>query len=376
MEYPIKGVISVLSETFSVAKKNATALERHDLLLGDLASLSTTSKGNLVAAINETFLKEGNLSMLTTTSKANLVGAINEVAAKADAISTTIVDALDSTEATSALSANQGRVLKEICDTNSTQIGDLTAAQVIVLDVLTSTDATKALSANMGKSLDTAMTGVVGRIGVLETNQVTVANDLVTIDPKVALAATQGKLLNDNIGDLSSLDTSSKADLVGAINEVSAKADGIATTIVDALDSTDVAAALSANQGRILNELTKTNLSLIGGLTAAQVIVLNVLTSTDATKALSANMGKSLDTSISSVVGRIGVLETNQVTVANDLVTTDPKVALAATQGNVLMGKIGDLSIKCGELSDLASDKGHVSLVSAINEIYAALFGV
>ena len=103
--------------------------------------------------------------------------------------------------------------------------------------------------------------------------------------------------------------------------------------------------------------------------------MLDVLTSTDATKALSANMGKSLDTSISSVVGRIGVLETNQVTVANDLVTTDPKVALAATQGNVLVGKIGDLSIKCGELSDLASDKGHVSLVSAINEIYAALFG-
>ena len=255
-------------------------------------------------------------------------------------------------------------------------IGGLAAAQVIVVDVLTSGDATQALSANMGKSLDTAMTGVVGRIGVLETNQVTVANDLVTIDPKVALAATQGKFLNENIGDLSSLDTSSKADLVGAINEVSAKADGIATTIVDTLDSTEVSEALSANQGRVLKELSDTNLSLIGGLTAAQVIVLDVLTSTDATKALSANMGKSLDTSISSVVGRIGVLETNQVTVANDLVTTDPKVALAATQGNVLVGKIGDLSIKCGELSDLASGKGHVNLVSAINEIYAALFGV
>ena len=59
--------------------------------IGDLNSLTTTEKGNLVGAVNEVNNKAnanekniGDLTKLTTTEKGNLVGAVNEVNKKAD----------------------------------------------------------------------------------------------------------------------------------------------------------------------------------------------------------------------------------------------------------------------------------------------------
>ena len=59
--------------------------------IGDLNSLTTTEKGNLVGAVNEVNNKAnanekniGDLTKLTTTEKGNLVGAVNEVNNKAD----------------------------------------------------------------------------------------------------------------------------------------------------------------------------------------------------------------------------------------------------------------------------------------------------
>ena len=60
--------------------------------IGDLNSLNTTEKGNLVGAVNEVNNKAnanekniGDLTKLTTTEKGNLVGAVNEVNNKANA---------------------------------------------------------------------------------------------------------------------------------------------------------------------------------------------------------------------------------------------------------------------------------------------------
>ena len=59
--------------------------------IGDLNSLTTTEKGNLVGAVNEVNNKAnanekniGDLTKLNTTEKGNLVGAVNEVNNKAD----------------------------------------------------------------------------------------------------------------------------------------------------------------------------------------------------------------------------------------------------------------------------------------------------
>jgi 23S rRNA pseudoU1915 N3-methylase RlmH len=60
---------------------------------GDLVTLNTTSKSNLVSAINEVLTKEGDLSTLSTTVKSNLVVAINEVFSIANSGANVIDDA-------------------------------------------------------------------------------------------------------------------------------------------------------------------------------------------------------------------------------------------------------------------------------------------
>jgi hypothetical protein len=54
--------------------------------IGTLASLTTTSKGNLVAAVNEVDADIGVLSTLTTAAKTSAVAAINEVDGLVDGI--------------------------------------------------------------------------------------------------------------------------------------------------------------------------------------------------------------------------------------------------------------------------------------------------
>lgn len=65
-----------------------------DAMIGNLSALTTTAKGNLVAAVNEldTLITAadgeiGNLSSLSTTAKSNLVAAINEIFALIGALS-------------------------------------------------------------------------------------------------------------------------------------------------------------------------------------------------------------------------------------------------------------------------------------------------
>ena len=106
-------------------KENATNI-------GDLSSLTTTAKTNLVSAVNEVNQNSGasligDLSNLTTTEKSTVVGAINEVDYNTDTNTTAIgtLSSLTTTAKTDLVSA-----INEVdgnTDTNSTSIGDLTS---------------------------------------------------------------------------------------------------------------------------------------------------------------------------------------------------------------------------------------------------------
>ena len=50
-----------------------------DANIGLLASLTTTSTGNIVAAVNSVKSDQGNISLLTTTSTSNIVAAVNSI---------------------------------------------------------------------------------------------------------------------------------------------------------------------------------------------------------------------------------------------------------------------------------------------------------
>lgn len=58
-----------------------------DVKIGSLASLTTTTKTSVQAALNELVTNIGTLASLTTTEKTNLVGAINEVSASISTLS-------------------------------------------------------------------------------------------------------------------------------------------------------------------------------------------------------------------------------------------------------------------------------------------------
>ena len=67
-------------------KMNATnfgnmdnGIAANDSAIGDLSTLNTAAKDNLVSAINENVSKIGDLSALNTTVKNNLVSSVNEV---------------------------------------------------------------------------------------------------------------------------------------------------------------------------------------------------------------------------------------------------------------------------------------------------------
>lgn len=81
-----------------LAKAVGAEIKTNRSAIGGLGSLSTTAKGNLVAAINELLSKAnatasavGTTGSLSTTAKDNLVAALNEVHAQVKAIDVTSV---------------------------------------------------------------------------------------------------------------------------------------------------------------------------------------------------------------------------------------------------------------------------------------------
>jgi len=187
----------------------------------------------------------------------------------------TVIDNLTSTSIVDALSANQGRILKNDIDTHThneysltthTHTEYLTSADIInVTDNLTSTSIVDALSAN------------------------------------------QGRILKNDIDNQISTHTHNEYSLTTHTHtEYLTSAD--LPTVIDNLTSTSIVDALSANQGRILkndidththNEYSLTTHTHTEYLTSADIInVTDNLTSTSIVDALSANQGRILKNDI------------------------------------------------------------------------------
>lgn len=177
-----------------------------------------------------------------------------------------VIDDLNSTSPTAALSANQGRVL----DGSKLDVGN-------VIDNLLSYNATSALSANQGRALNTSK---------LDRDEVD--NNLTSTSTTNALSAAQGKILKDAeltvINNLTSTTTTNP--LSANMGKVLQDTKLDRSEVTDSLTSTSTTDALSANQGKVLND---------GKLNRSEVT--NTLTSTSTTNALSAAQGKVLQDS-------------------------------------------------------------------------------
>lgn len=207
------------------------------------------------------------------------------------AAKTPVVDNLDSTSTTSALSANQGRVLKGLVD------GKLAKSDVV--NSLSDTSTTKALSAAQGKALNDKVSAIGSAYRVKGTKD-TVAEVLALTDAKVgdvwnvtAEFTLQGKKYPAGTNVVCVTATSSSAhddrnwDALGGTVDLSpymktADASKAYATKqeVQALDE-DVDSQLAALSEALDTKLNKSD-------------VVNNLTTSDGTKALSAAQGKKL----------------------------------------------------------------------------------
>ena len=144
-----------------------------------------------------------------------------------------VLDTLDSERADAALSAAQGKTLKTMID----------AVPVTeIVNNLSAGGTDKALSAAMGKKLNQAIAKKLSQDDVLDV--------LDSDRTDAALSAKQGKALSQTLA--------AKADLVNGkvpLAQLPPGGAGPSVEVIDALDSDRADAALSARQGKVLDEL-------------------------------------------------------------------------------------------------------------------------
>ena len=179
-----------------------------------------------------------------------------------------------------------------------------------------------------------------------------IIDNLVTGGTDAALSAEQGKILKA-LAD----EKASKTELTQLETDLTQIINTNAVVVEDSLTSANRKNALSANQGRILNEKINT-LIVEGGGTE----VVDDLETADAAKALSANQGvvlkgmvdnkadvteiTRLEQDINNIIAEGGGPE-----IVNDLTSGGENKALSAEQGKVLKGLIPEVTNDTNETS-------------------------
>ena len=206
-------------------------------------------------------------------------------AVQARILKTSIVDDLITAESTKVLSANQGVVLKELCDDLNTDV-QTRILKTSIVDNLTTDDSDKVLSAKQGVALkglyDNVAQDVINvKNDITTTNQAvqerilktSIVDDLKTTDELKVLSANQGAVLKglyDGIEQNVTNAQDSITTLTTMIQERIPK-DSIVDSVEDNLGEGGEFKVLSAKQGVELNKLI-TNLSnTVGALTARVV---------------------------------------------------------------------------------------------------------
>lgn len=221
------------------------------------------------------------------------------------AAKTPVVDNLDSTSTTSALSANQGRVLKGLVD------GKLAKSDVV--NSLSDTSTTKALSAAQGKALNDKFNGNKININFSATSNST---DNATI--KGYMGNIDGATLVNKLTYGANLVDSSSEDWVITLQEVSATKVSF-TGIKFAgfnLYSKNISVTISGSN--------YTNMTAAQGSRFVPAIN-NTLTSTSTSEALSAAQGKALNDRINGLGSPYKVKGT-KTNISDVLAFTDAKV--------------------------------------------------
>jgi len=219
----ISGAISALDTQLK------TTTNQVDGVIGDLHTLTTTAKNTLVAAINELDGQVGELTSLTNMFPSGYPSLSNS----------TIVDAINSLYYyDSSLQEVLGSAVY-IGEGNGLQFTDTNYINTVGSTITTVTDTFKLLDTELHR----VETGI-GAWGSLTTTAKTVVTAINELDTDLAAEVTRATTVE---GNLASLTTASKANLVSAINSEVARATNAESGVTTRLNNINIAAGFTAD---------------------------------------------------------------------------------------------------------------------------------
>ena len=304
----------------------------------------------------------------TTAEKNKLAGIATGATANV------VENVLTSTSTTNALSAAQGKALNDtkLPLAGGTITGNLTVNGTFTNTALNTTIANKVDKVS-GKQLSTNDYTTAEKTKLTNiaegANKTVVENVLTSTSTTNALSAAQGKALNDSkVDKVSGKQLSTNDYTTEEKNKLANIATGATANVVEnVLTSTSTTNALSAAQGKILNDnkvdkvsgkglstndyTTAEKNKLAGIATGATAnVVENVLTSTSTTNALSAAQGKVLNDSIGGLSKKYKVIDATATDIGastdlNTIVTIGNYRCSATATAQTLTNKPTDLTV-------------------------------
>ena len=141
-----------------LATRVGQEFKSHKLLINgnaaDLSALNTTTKTNLVAAVNELVSDIGDLSTLSTTDKSSLVAALNE-------LYTATAGLIDDAHTATTTTWSSSKIATEISDAVGAAIDEITNGAPSALDTLKELADALGDDANFAATVTTALSKLV-----------------------------------------------------------------------------------------------------------------------------------------------------------------------------------------------------------------------
>ena len=310
-------------------------------------SVTTVNGKTGVVVLNKTDLTLGNVDNTSDADKPISIAVGFELAEKA--LKTNVLE-LDNTTAFTPTADNQPATKKYVDDN---------ASITVIEDVLTSTDATTALSANQGRELENSKAAKTNVLELdntvafdptadyepatkkyVDDNGTTVEDVLNSISTVNALSANQGKVLEDSKAaknNVLELDNTVAFDPTADYEPATKKyVDDNSTTIINDLTTGGTTEALSAEQGKELND-TKLNKTL----TDANILI-----------------GDGTNTATAQTISGDATLANDGVlSISNGAVTTAKLANDAVDTAKILNGTITNLDLTASLQSDLSNSE-------------------
>ena len=301
----VKNNKDVITDNTTSIGTNTTGIATNTTAITDNTTNITTNTSGI--ATNTNAITDNTTSIGTnTTGIADNTIAINERVKIVD-----IVDDLTTGGTMLPLSAEQGKVLKNLVDTT---------VNILVEDDLTSTSTTNALSANQGRELK----------GITDTNSTDIATNVTDIATNTSGIAT-------NVTDIAT----NTSGIATNVTDIATNTSGIATNVTD----------IATNTSGIATNVTDIATNTSGIATNVTDIATNT---------------SGIATNVTDILARVETAD-----VVDDLITGGTAVPLSAEQGKVLKGLVdtkitGNTAITAGTNTKITYDaKGLVTAGSA-----------